>query len=48
MVESDVLACLSSLLQDRDLDVRQSSIKAISALAKIGRLIYHFVLCKDG
>ena len=46
MVESHVLDRLLDLLQDQELDVRQSSIKAITALAKIGRLIYHFVLCK--
>ena len=46
MVET-VLPRISGLLQDRDLDVRQSSIKAITALAEFGRLIYHLVLCKD-
>ena len=47
MVKSDVLVRLVDLLQGQDSDIRQSSIKAITALAKIGRLIYHFVLCKD-
>jgi hypothetical protein len=47
MVETDVLTCLVGLLQDGDAVVRKSSIKAITALAKFGRLIHYFVLCED-
>jgi HEAT repeat protein len=47
MVEVDVLARLFDVLQDEDKYVNQSAIKVITALAKFGRLIYHFVLCKD-
>jgi hypothetical protein len=47
MVETDVFAYLVGLLQDGDASVHWSSIKAITALAKFGRLIYHFVVCED-
>jgi hypothetical protein len=47
MVETDVLAHLVHLLQYEDLEERWSSVKIITALAKFGRLIYHFVLCED-
>ena len=50
MAETDVLPRLVGLLQDQDLDVRQSSIEiieAITALANFGWLINHFVLCGD-
>jgi hypothetical protein len=47
MVEVDVLARLFGMLEDEYEDVHQSAIKVITALAKFGRLIYHFVLCKD-
>jgi hypothetical protein len=47
MVKGDVLAHLFDVLQDKDENARQSAIKVIIALAKFGRLIYHFVLCKD-
>jgi hypothetical protein len=46
MVETNVLTRLVGLLQDKDSDVRQSAIEAITALAKFGKLIYHFVLCE--
>ena len=47
MMETDVLVRLVGLLLDQDSDVRRSSIKAISSLARFGRLTYHFVLCED-
>ena len=47
MVKTDVLDCLVGLLQNQDSEIQQSSVKAITALAKFGRLIYNFVLCKD-
>jgi hypothetical protein len=47
MVEADILACLVGLLQDGVATVRITSIKAITALAEFGRLIYHFLLCED-
>jgi hypothetical protein len=47
MVETDVFAHLVGLLQDQDPVVCQSSIKVIIALAKFGRLIYHFEICGD-
>ena len=47
MVETDVLDRLLNLLQDQNSDVCQLSIKAIIAFAKIRRLMYHFLLCKD-
>ena len=46
LMETDVLVCLVGLLQDQNSDVRQPSIEAVTALAKIGRLIHHFVLCE--
>jgi hypothetical protein len=47
MVETDVLACLVGQLQVKTAGPPQPSINVISALAKFGRLIYHFVLCED-
>ena len=47
MVETDVLTRLVDLLQAQISDECQSSIEAIIALAKFGRLINHFVLCGD-
>ena len=47
MVEKNVLARLIGLLQDRNSDILQSSIKAIDSLAKFGGLLYRFILCKD-
>ena len=44
MVEKKIIARLVGLLQDQAFGVRQSSIKAITALATFGRLIYHLVL----
>ena len=43
-METYVIARLFGLLQDSHLDVRQASIDVITALAKFGKLIYHFVL----
>ena len=47
MVEPDFFTCLFDLLQSPDWGARQSSVEVITALAKFGRLIYHFVLCND-
>ena len=47
MVRTEVPACLFGLLQNPDWIARQSSVEVITALAKVGTLIYHFVLCKD-
>jgi hypothetical protein len=47
LVEADVLASLFDLLQDDFPHVRRSAIEAITALAKFGGLIYHFVLRDD-
>ena len=41
-VDTNVLARLFGLLQNRGSDIRQSLIEVITALAKFGRLIYHF------
>ena len=46
-VDTNVLARLFGLLQHRNSDIRQSSIEAIAALAEVGKLICHFVLCED-
>ena len=46
-VDTNILARLFRLLQHQDSDTRQSSIEAIAALAKVGKLICHFVLCDD-
>jgi hypothetical protein len=46
MVEADVLARLFGLLQEPGLEVRQSSIEVITALAKFGTLTNYLVLCK--
>lgn len=45
MLETHVLDCLIGVLKGEDEDVQQSSMKALTALAKFGRLIFHFVLC---
>ena len=47
MAETAVLAYLFDLLQDKSGDIQRSSIKIIIALARFGRLIYHFVPCED-
>ena len=47
VVETNVLTRLFGLLQHQDSDIRQSSIEAIAALAKVGKFICHFVLCED-
>ena len=46
MVRTEVPACLFGSLQNPDWIARQSSVEVITALAKVGTLIYHFVLCK--
>jgi hypothetical protein len=46
-MEADVLARVFGLLQDPGWGARQLAIAAITAFAKFGRLIYHFVLCED-
>jgi hypothetical protein len=45
MVETDFFARIVDLLQDGR--VQLLPIKSITALAKFGRLMYHFVLCED-
>ena len=47
MVEPDFFSRLFDLLENPDWGSRQSFVEVITALVKISRLIYHFVLCKD-
>ena len=47
MMETDILGHLVGLLEGRGWNVCQSSIGVIAALARFGRLLCHFVLCKD-
>ena len=46
MMKTHVLVRLVGLLQHQDSDIRRSSIEAIVALAKFGRLIDHFLPCR--
>jgi hypothetical protein len=49
VVETDVVAHLFALLEveGQDSVIQQSFVDAITALAKFGGFLYHFVLCED-
>jgi hypothetical protein len=47
MVETEVLAGLVGLLEDRDSSAQRLSMGAITTFAEFGRFIYHFGLCED-
>ena len=47
MMEANVLDHLLDLLKHRASDIQSASLIVITALVKIGRLIDHFVLCRN-
>ena len=46
MTETDVLLRFFGLLEGQDKDIQQTSVDAITTLAKFGGFQYHFVLCE--
>lgn len=47
MVKTAICSYLVGFLQDGNLDIQLSSIKAITTLATFGRLMHLFGLCED-